>query len=453
MKLTKKSDQKVYRKMMSLALVGGSLASSSVFGQTNKPPAGTNVLDTVTVEGQLNEARSSIQTSIGATSYNITSEAILNEAQGNNASFNQLLLRAPGVAEDSLGQVHVRGEHANLQYRINDVLLPEGITGFGQELDPRFVQSMQLINGSLPAEYGFRTAGIVDIQTKSGAALNGGSAEVFGGSYDTIRPSFEYGTTVGKASFFVNGSYDHNGIGIENPDPSSTPIHDYTDQYKTFMYYSLILDPTSRIIAMGSFAYDTFQIPIDSSLAPTFQPNGSPWVGAAAPSVMSLNDNQNEINAYGVLAYQKSSGDLNYQFSAYGRDSGAHYVPGNLPATLDYNNGIATDVDRAIYSGGMQLDASYALGDSHTLRGGLTYLHEYVVADASTSVFNVDGAGNAAGGPYSITQNNTPHADFGGIYLQDEWRIIPSLTLNAGVRFDVYTSDSDSENVAVHRLV
>jgi hypothetical protein len=129
------------------------------------------------------------------------SEAILNEAQGNNASFNQLLLRAPGVAEDSLGQVHVRGEHANLQYRINDVLLPEGITGFGQELDPRFVQSMQLINGSLPAEYGFRTAGIVDIQTKSGAALNGGSVEMFAGSYDTIRPSFEYGQTIGQNEF------------------------------------------------------------------------------------------------------------------------------------------------------------------------------------------------------------------------------------------------------------
>jgi hypothetical protein len=158
-------------------------------------------LSTVTVEGQLNQARSSILTSVGATSYTISSEAILNEAQGNNASFNQVLLRAPGVAEDSLGQVHVRGEHANLQYRINDVLLPEGITGFGQELDPRFVQSMQLINGSLPAEYGFRTAGIVDIQTKSGAALNGGSVEVFGGSYDTIRPSFEYGTNVRQIEF------------------------------------------------------------------------------------------------------------------------------------------------------------------------------------------------------------------------------------------------------------
>ena len=98
-------------------------------------------------------------------------------SQGGNAPFNQVILRAPGVAQDSAanGDLHVRGEHANLQYRINDVLLPEGITGFGLELDPRFVDSMQLITGSLPAQYGFRTAGIVDIHTKSGAFENGGA--------------------------------------------------------------------------------------------------------------------------------------------------------------------------------------------------------------------------------------------------------------------------------------
>jgi outer membrane receptor protein involved in Fe transport len=423
------------------------MASGIVPGQANSGPAATNVLSTVTVEGQLNQARSSILTEVGATSYTISSEAILNEAQGNNASFNQVLLRAPGVAEDSLGQVHVRGEHANLQYRINDVLLPEGITGFGQELDPRFVQSMQLINGSLPAEYGFRTAGIVDIQTKSGAALNGGSAEVFVGSYDTIRPSFEYGSTIGNSSFFVNGSYDHNDLGIENPTASSVPIHDYTDQYKTFMYYSYILDPTSRLIVMGSLSYSQFQIPINPSQPATPQPGtATPWVGATEPSALSLNDNQNEQNYYGVLAYQKSSGNLNYQASAYFRNSSAHYVPGNIGTTLDYNDGIATDDKRILYSGGAQLDLSYTLGDYHTIRAGFAYLHESVVADNTTTVFDVDGAGDATSGPIPITQNNSPHADFGGLYLQDEWKILPQLTLNAGGRFDVYTSDTDSEN-------
>jgi outer membrane receptor protein involved in Fe transport len=121
-------------------------------------------------------------------------------------------------------------------------------------------------------------------------------------------------------------------------------------------------------------------------------------------------------------------------------------VPGDISSTLDYDGGIATDENRILYSEGAQVDASYTLGDYHTLRGGLTYLHEGVRADTTTTVFDVNGAGDAISGPIPITQDNYPNANFGGLYLQDEWRILPQLTLNAGGRFDVYTSDSDSEN-------
>src|ERR1700677_4380376 len=106
---------------------------------------------------------------------------------------------------------------------------------------------MQLITGSLPAQYGFRTAGIVDIQTKSGAFDNGGTFEMYGGSYDTLRPSFELGGSKGNWNYFIDGSYDHNDLGIENPTSSHDAIHDTTDQYKTFMYASYIIDDTSRI--------------------------------------------------------------------------------------------------------------------------------------------------------------------------------------------------------------
>ena len=140
----------------------------------------TNVtqLGNVTVVGKLNQARNQIVPDLGATAFTINKDQIATLSQGGNAPMNQVILRAPGVAQDSAanGDLHVRGEHANLQYRINDVLLPEGITGFGLELDPRFVESMQLITGSLPAQYGFRTAGVVDIHTKSGAFENGGEA-------------------------------------------------------------------------------------------------------------------------------------------------------------------------------------------------------------------------------------------------------------------------------------
>jgi hypothetical protein len=102
-------------------------------------------LDTVTVIGQLNEARYQIVPDLGATKYSIGQTRIQSMSQGDNASFNQVILRAPGVAQDSYGQLHVRDEHANHQYRFDDVLIPEGISGFGQEIDTRLVQNVDLI--------------------------------------------------------------------------------------------------------------------------------------------------------------------------------------------------------------------------------------------------------------------------------------------------------------------
>ena len=138
----------------------------------------------------LDVSRNEILPSLGATQYTVNSDQIAAQSQGDSAPINQTILRFPGVAQDSYSQLHVRGEHANLQYRIDGVLLPEGISVFGQELSTRFVDNLSLITGALPAEYGQRTAGVIDIQTKSGATLNGGEISLYGGSYDTINPSF-----------------------------------------------------------------------------------------------------------------------------------------------------------------------------------------------------------------------------------------------------------------------
>ena len=85
--------------------------------------------------------------------------------------------------------------HADVQYRINGIILPEGVSFFGQGLTPRFANSMQLITGALPAEYGLRTAGIVDIQTKSGIFQPGGAIDMYGGSYGTVHPSISRRTS------------------------------------------------------------------------------------------------------------------------------------------------------------------------------------------------------------------------------------------------------------------
>ena len=423
----------------------------------------TNVteLGNYTVIGKLNQGRDQIIPNLGATAHSFSAEQIQSISQGANAPFSEIILRAPGVAQDSAanGDLHVRGEHANLQYRINDVLLPEGITGFGLELDPRFVESMQLITGSLPAAYGFRTAGVVDITTKTGAFENGGDFEMYGGSYDTIRPSFEYGGSKGKWSYFVNGSYDHNALGIENPTSSPTAIHDITDQEKMFGYASYVIDDTSRVTFMGSGSYANYEVPNTAGLqndpANYSAPGGLTWNNFASSGLpgtfdsSALNEQQREQNYYAVVTYQKSVGDFNGQVSVFGRGSGVRFRPDQIGDL--FFNGVASGVERKLYSAGLQADGSYDLGDKHTIRGGIMVLNESESVDSATTVLPMDSTdptsfNPAPGGtPETFLENDRLRALFSGIYLQDEWKLFPKLTLNYGARFDDFESSFDHE--------
>lgn len=414
----------------------------------------TNVtnLGNVTVIGQLNQARSQILTSVGATSYTHTAADIQAQSQGANAPMTQVILRSPGVAEDSAvsGSLHVRGEHANLQYRINDVLLPETLTGeFGLVLDPRFVQSVQLITGSLPAEYGFRTAGVIDIQTKTGAFAPGGEVDVYGGSFNTFHPSFEYGETDGPWDYFVEGSVNQTDLGLENATNTVNAIHDHSDQYKSFLYASRLLSDTSRITLMGGASYNTYQIP-DSPIGPAITPAYYQYMTAPPEtSWADLNENQVEQDYFVAAAYQQSMGNLNYQLSAYGQISAVHFLPDpNGDLVFD---GEASDVARNLYSDGVELDASYELGDEHTLRFGGMVMDEYLTDDNSTTAFNLDTGGDPTG-LTNIVQNTAANALFAGAYLQDEWKILPKVTVNYGARFDEYYGRYDKENQPSPRI-
>src|ERR1700756_2694965 len=71
----------------------------------------------------LDLARGQIQPSLGSTVYQFPKPTIETQPQGYNQPINQVLLQAPGVAQDSFGQIHVRGDHNGLQFRIDGVQL------------------------------------------------------------------------------------------------------------------------------------------------------------------------------------------------------------------------------------------------------------------------------------------------------------------------------------------
>jgi hypothetical protein len=404
---------------------------------------GTATAEEVVVQSQeLDISREQIVPNLGATRYTVGPDRLDSQAQGENAPFNQTILRFPGVAQDSFGQLHVRGEHANLQYRIDDVLLPESIPGFGQELETRFADNISLITGALPAQFGFRNTGVIDIHTKNGAVFQQGEASVYGGSFDTIMPSFEYGAVTGKLNSYVSVNYLHDGIGVENPTRSSDPIHDDTDQYKLFGYFSYIIDPTSRVVLLASGNHSDFQIPNNPGQTPAFNDMGRSTFDSA-----KLDENQSEDSAYEILTYQKKAGDLNFQASVFNRYSSILFRPDNVGDLIF--NGVASRVDRAILSNGVELDSSYKLNDQHTIRAGLIFTEQHATIDTATLVFPVDANGNQTSTtPQRIVDNHDKYGYFYGFYLQDEWKPFEQLTINFGGRLDFVNAFADENQLS-----
>ena len=431
-------------------LCGASMASAqdAVTASASPAPSATATPGTATAEQvvvtsqELDISREQIVPSLGATRYTVGPDRLDSQAQGENAPFNQTILRFPGVAQDSFGQLHVRGEHANLQYRIDDVLLPESIPGFGQELATRFADNISLMTGALPAQFGFRTTGVIDIHTKSGAVFTGNEASIYVGSFDTIMESFERGGVIGKFSYYLTESYLHDGIGVENPTRSSSPIHDDTDQYKFFGYFSDIIDETSRVTLLVSGNHSDFEIPNNPGQPPAFNDMGRSTFNSA-----KLDENQSEDNAYEILTYQKKAGDLNFQASIFNRFSSILFRPDNVGDLIF--NGVASRVDRDILSNGVELDSSYKLNDEHTLRAGFIFTEQHATVDTATLVFPVDSNGTQTSTtPQRIVDNHDKYGYFYGFYLQDEWKPFEQLTINFGGRLDFVNAFADENQLS-----
>ena len=177
-----------------LGAAGAALIPFAAAGQTTPTIATSDASagepqDVVVTAQRLDIARDAIQPSLGASDYHIDRRILESQPGGADRSLTQVLLQAPGVTLDSYGAIHVRNEHGNLQYRLNGVIVPESISGFGATFDPHIADSVDLLTGTLPAQYGYRTSGVINLKTQSGAFENGGDLGLYGGSRGSLAPS------------------------------------------------------------------------------------------------------------------------------------------------------------------------------------------------------------------------------------------------------------------------
>ncbi len=432
------------------------LSSPQGSGINANPQVGADLvpglsLDLNIVAEQLNHARINIEPRTGASTYTLTPSAIQNLPGAQNTPIDNAILQMPGVDQDNLanGGLHIRNEHLNVQYRIDGVIIPDGLSFFGQDLSLRFVDSMTLITGALPAEYGLRTAGIIDIQSKSGIFNSGGSVEMYGGSYATLNPSMEAGGAVDGYNYFVTGSYLQSNNGINDVTAKYNQIHDFTQQTHDFAYIDKIIDPNDRVSVMVGEFNGLFQIPNNPGQA-TFPGitaiNGMP---ISAFNSAKLNELQVEGSQFGAVSFLHSQGPLDFQISAVSKYSFLQYFPDTGLGDLAFN-GISEDAARTSWANDLQAEGTYRLNPAHTLRGGLLVSGEHVTAKTASDVLDQIGT-DSFGNPIfattttAIAANSEKTSYTYSAYLQDEWKALQNVTVNYGARFDVvngYTQGS-----------
>ena len=417
-------------------LQSGAQAQSQVQSQAQAPatPPTTAATEQIVVTARrLNAARSRIQPSLGATVYNFSPEALQKVPQGENASLSGVLLQAPGVAQDGGGQLHVRGDHNEVQYRLDGVELPEGLSVFGQALESRFARSLSLITGALPAQYGVLQAAVVNIDTKSGTTDPGGEISVYAGARDYFQPSASYGGSSGKFDWFATADFLHTRVGIENPTSSFNAQHDLSNQYHGLAHLSYTPDDETRYSLIAGVANAQFQIPNNPGQTPSL---GLSLGGITDFNSSDLSEHQREITDFTILSMQKHLDTVDIQTSLFSRYSSLYFTPDPVGDLLF--DGLAQTAAKSVWSSGVQNDASWNVNDNHTVRAGFQITAERLVSAASSQVFalNPDGT-QISDEPETLRDDSGKTGGLYGIYLQDEWHVLPGVTLNYGGRFDV----------------
>ncbi len=404
---------------------------------TTAPPEEPNS-DLATKNAKFDVARDGLSPRFGASSFDLNRAAIESMPQGLDTPINKVLLQAPGVSQDSAasGDIHVRNEHANVQYRINGITLPDGISGFGNVLDTNFIGSVAVITGALPAQYGLRTSGIVDIQTKSGNSLKqGGTANIEGGSRETLTPSLDYGGRSGNTEYFFAGRGFTSSEGIENPTPALNAIHDRTYQGNFFSYTSTVLDDFTRLSTIIGNTTIRYQIP--NNPGQSFACNGD--------GTICLN------SAFGVSSFNSRESERTAKRAKQLRRRRACRNPITIstcssPLSRVTARCISCQIQSATSCSTARPPTSTAAASPAASRAIAPTVSATPTQCAPASPPAARTAGTAVfqrccrqAAPTCRTPSATAIrrlAAIAGAYVQDEWRITDQLTLNTGVRFD-----------------
>ena len=201
-----------------------------------------------------------------------------------------------------------------------------------------------------------------------------------------------------------------------------------SNQTHGLAHVSGLIDATTRVSLLAGYSNEFFQIPNNPGQSPSL---GLSDAGVSDFDSANLTQHQREITDFAILSLQKQLGALDVQTSVFTRYSSLYYTPDPIGDLLF--NGVSQTAARSVLSTGEQTDASWRVDDQHTLRSGFQVLGERNVSKTDSLVLSTEDTTDT---PFNIHEGTGKTGTLFGVYVQDEWRVTPKLTVNYGLRFD-----------------
>jgi outer membrane receptor protein involved in Fe transport len=387
----------------------------------------------------------------------ITRSAIASSPVQN--SLDKLIGTLPGVIPFSYNEPVINGFHG-ITYNIDGAPLPLATTSnFAEIVDPKNIDSVELMTGAIPAEYGGdRMGGVVNIITNRPSDLPAGVYGSFTGAFGNQAQglgSFDSAARFGAGELFLNANTQTTDRGLDAPTFSAS--HDASSQSDQFLRFLTSLSARSTLAFDYSNQFAQFQIPINTD------PN-NPYDPIVA--VSGTDDVQREYDRFANLNFTQTSRDGNGIFQI---------IPWWRSTRINYDGDLANDVlgvtpdfggGDARCAGCASSDASHNIGllsntyasyaglrvsdfratDTHAWKVGIDVNRANLNATQAFGCYYADCANSGEHArPYYLVAS-APQTQAGsqvGIYAQDKWQVSKYVQLSYGLRYDHSTGYTD----------
>ncbi len=370
-------------------------------------------------------------------------------------NLNRLIETMPGIVRFSYDEPVAHGFHG-LTYEIDGAPLPLATSSnFGQIIDPKVLDSMEVYTGAFPAEDGGTRMGAVVnlVSTRLSDQPPGsyGSVTAGAGNYATSMVSLDELERFSASELYVSLNTQRSARGLDAP--TYTPIHDNNSLGDEFVRYVAQMGPRQTVAVDLSNQLNQFQIPINTD---SNDPNDPIF------SVPGTDDVQREYDSFINVNYTATSKDGNsvFQFIPWVRSTRIAYAgdltndvlalapnpafgDSSTPDAPQFANQIGLQQDRRANYIGARISEFHA-SEHHAWKAGVDVSRENFAATQTFACYTSDcnpapstpPPAPPAPGFYAVSTAQNQAGTLFGAYAEDKWQPYQNLAFNYGLRFD-----------------